>query len=64
MARSEAIRMSHAIAVSMPPASAQPLITPMIGFSIRCRPRVKPFSPSSAISRRRLGLASSMICGI
>jgi hypothetical protein len=32
MARSEAIRMSQARAVSSPPASAQPLIAPMIGF--------------------------------
>ncbi len=32
MARSEAIRMSQAIAVSRPPASAQPLIAPTIGL--------------------------------
>ena len=32
MARSEAIRMSQASAVSSPPASAQPLIAPMIGL--------------------------------
>ena len=64
MARSDATRMSHAIAVSRPPASAQPLIAPMIGFKIRCMPRVKPFSPSSTISRSRPALPSSMIGGM
>lgn len=64
MARSEAMRMSQASAVSKPPASAQPLTAPTIGFSIRCMPRVKPFSPSSTISRRSAGVESSMIGGM
>ena len=51
IARSEATRMSQASAVSSPPASAQPLTAAMIGFPIRCMPRVKPFRPSSTISR-------------
>ena len=51
MARSEAIRMSQASAVSSPPASAQPLTAATIGFAIRCMPRVKPLRPSSTISR-------------
>ena len=37
--------MSHARAVSNPPASAQPLTAPMIGFGIRCIPRVNPLRP-------------------
>ena len=64
MARSEAIRMSQASAVSKPPASAQPLTAPTIGFGIRCMPRVKPFRPSSTISRMSSGPASRMIGGM
>ena len=56
IARSEAIRMSQASAVSKPPASAQPLTAPMIGLWIRCMPRVKPLSPSSTISRMSAGV--------
>jgi hypothetical protein len=56
--------MSQASAVSKPPASAQPLTAPMIGFGIRCMPRVKPLSPSSTISRSREAEAPSMIGGM
>ena len=36
----------------------------MIGFDMRCIPRVKPFRPSSTISRMSSGLASRMIGGM
>ena len=56
--------MSQASAVSRPPASAQPLTAPMIGFWIRCMPRVNPLRPSSTISRMSRGLAPRMIGGM
>ena len=58
---SAAMRMSHAIASSMPPARQYPLIAAMIGFQTSM-PLVMPprFGPSCARRRFRSGDRSEM----
>ena len=45
--------MSHASAISRPPASAQPFTAATIGLWMRCNPRVSPPNPRSTIWRMR-----------
>jgi hypothetical protein len=62
-ALSAAMRMSQASASSKPPASAQPLIAPMMGLLRRCWPRVMPPRPASAL-RRTVQASRSSHCGM